>query len=97
MAKSQSTSRPASAAPPAEGAASEQSFGEEPSGEDLQIPEGVERSDAPRDPGSNIVTVEPTANAVVTVPSGASFQLTPGVSLRMSKRDADFLSESGFA
>jgi hypothetical protein len=74
-----------------------------PSGEahpkDLQVPSGVQQFDPepPKNDGSNIVTIVPTSNGVVTVPSGASFQLAPGVPVRMRKGDADFLSESGYA
>lgn len=67
--------------------------------EDLQIPEDVQRSDPapPADEGSDLVFITPTSNGIVTVPSGASFQLFPGTAVQMQKKDADFLTESGLA
>ena len=67
--------------------------------EEEVLPEGVERfaPEVPPDASTNIVTVVPTSTAQVTVPSGASFSLQPGVAVRMQKRDADYLNESGLA
>lgn len=70
-----------------------------PLGSEEVVPVGVQQFDPapPPQPGLNVVMVTPSSNAQVTVPSGASFSLQPGVPVRMQQRDADFLRESGLA